>query len=193
MNDQGTKIAKTTETPNNEQAMEKLPKLEEKTDEFAPIFVEAEKMLERLAQITKETTQKAFEYFQRRGGEYGRELDDWFKAESDVLLPVPVDVNETKDQINVRAGVPGFKPEEIEVSVKDKTLILSGKTETEEKKEDENTIFREWRSNRFCRRLPLSSEVDADKVTAKLKNGVLKLKLPKIQQHEAKNVSVEAA
>jgi HSP20 family protein len=195
MNEQGTKSAKIDEigTINNEQALEKISKTEDKADDFSPIFIEAEKMLERLAETTRETTRKAFEYFQRRGGEYGRELDDWFKAESEVLLPVPVDLTETEDNIKIRAGVPGFKPEEIEVSINGKTLILSGKTETEEQKKDENTIVREWSSNRFCRQLTLSSEVDADKVKAKLKDGVLKLKLPKIPHHIATNISVEAA
>ena len=71
-------------------------------------------------------------------------------------------------------------------------MILSGKTETEEKKEDENTFYSEFRSNRFFRRLELPAEVDAEKVEANLKDGVLKLTLPKLPAREATRVPVTA-
>lgn len=195
MNNEATKTVKEDETTatGDENALTKPAKAEVKTGGFEPVLVEAEKMFERITNLTKETTHKAYEFFQRRGGEFGRELDDWFRAESEILLPVQVEITETKEQINIRAAVPSFKPEEIEVSVKDNLLILSGETETEEKKEDENTIFSEWRSNKFCRQLMLSSEVDAKKVTANLKDGVLRLTLPKIPAQEATQVPVNAA
>jgi HSP20 family protein len=157
-----------------------------------PFFVEAEKMFDRLAELTQETAHKAYDFFLKRGGEFGRELDDWFKAESEVLRPVAVEITETKDIINIKATVPGFKPDEIEISVKDNILILSGKTEVEEKKEEENTVYSEWRSNRFFRQLTLSSEIDVEKVEARLKDGVLQLTLPKIAPREAKQVAVTA-
>lgn len=160
---------------------------------FKPILVEAEKMFERLAEITRETGHRAFEFFQRRGGEFGRELDDWFRAESEVLLPIKVEVTETDDQINVRVAIPGFKPKDIEVSVKENILILSGETESSKKREDENMVFSEFRSNKFCRQIRLSSDVDADKVAANLKDGVLQLTLPKLPVREAKQVPVNAS
>lgn len=167
--------------------------LEGKAEGSKPVLVKAEEMFERLADITKETAHKAYEIFQRRGGEFGREVDDWFHAESEVLLPVKVEITETDDMISVRAAVPGFKPEEVEVSVKDNMLILSGETKSSEKREDENMVFSEFRSNKFCRQLTLPAEVDGDKVEANLKDGVLKLKLPKLPAKEAKQVSVNAA
>ena len=157
-----------------------------------PMFVEAEKMFERLAELTKETTQKAFEYFVRRGGDFGKEFEDWFRAEAEILRPVKVEITETDKTINVSALVPGFKPEEIEISVKDNLLILSGETKTEDKREDENTVYSEWRSNRFFRQLTLPSEVNADKVKANLKDGILHLKLPKAAPREVKQIAVTA-
>lgn len=192
MNNEATKTVKETAAVSDEKALATTAKAEVKTGGFAPVFVEAEKMFERIADLTKETTHKAYEFFQRRGGEFGRELDDWFRAESEILRSVPVEITETKDAINVRAAVSGFKPEEIEVSVKDNLLILSGETKTEENTTDENTIYSEWRSNKFCRQLNLSSEIDADKVTANLKDGVLNLTLPKIPMREATQVPVNA-
>jgi HSP20 family protein len=188
-NEGAATTAKTTTEETN--ALTTTPK--EESNGFKPILVEAEKMFERLGEITRETAHKAFEFFQRRGGELGHEIDDWFRAESEILLPVKVEVSETDDKINVRAAVPGFKPDEIAVSVKDNVLILSGETEMSEKREDENTVFSEFRSNKFCRQLRLSSEVDEEKVKANLKDGVLKLTLPKLPAKEPKQVPVNAS
>lgn len=192
MNNEATKTVKETAAASDEKALATTEKAEVKTGGFAPVFVEAEKMFERISDLTKATTHKAYEFFQRRGGEFGRELDDWFHAESEILRSVPVEITETENTINVRAAVPGFKPEEIEVSVKDNLLILSGETQTEENTTNENTIYSEWRSNKFCRQLNLSSEIDADKVTANLKDGVLQLTLPKVPIREATQVPVNA-
>jgi HSP20 family protein len=175
-----------------EKALTTATETNEKEEGLSPIFVEAEKMFERFAELTKETARKAYEFFQKRGGEFGRELDDWFKAESEILRPVPVEITETDGNINVSASVAGFKPEEIEVSVDGKTLILNGKTEKEEKKEDENTVYTEWRSNRFFRQLTLPCEVDGAKTEANLKDGVLRLTLPKLPAHEAAQIKVKA-
>lgn len=186
---------KTAKEPTTEQkALTKTIKAagKAKTDGFTPILVEAEKMFDRFADLTKETAHKAYEFFQRRGGELGRELDDWFRAESEILMPVRAEITETNNHINVRAAVPGFKPEEIAVSVKDNILILSGETESREKREGENTIFSEWRSNKFCRKLMLTSEVDAKNVKASLKDGILELMLPKLPEREPTQIPVNA-
>jgi HSP20 family protein len=176
--------------PTAEAAITK-PEAAASENEF-PMLVEAEKMFERFAELTRETAQKAYEFFLKRGGEFGREIDDWFKAESEVLRPVSVEITETDKQINVNAAVPGFKPEEIQISVDGNLLILSGETKAETEKEDENTVYSEWRSNRFFRQLRLPAEVNADKVKANLKDGILNLKLPKAAPHEAKQISVSA-
>ena len=157
---------------------------------LAPIFVDAEKMFEKIADLTRMTTQRAFEYFLERGGRFGRELEDWVLAESEILRPVAVEITEKPEFFAVRAAVPGFKPEEIEISVKDNLLILSGETEMKENKEEENLFYSEWRSNRFCRKLSLPTDVVADKVTANLKDGVLELMLPKAEKREATKVAI---
>jgi HSP20 family molecular chaperone IbpA len=174
--------------PNKETAITKP----EARETAFPMFVEAEKMFERLAELTKETTQRAFEYFVRRGGDFGKEFEDWFRAEAEILLPVKIEMTETDKQINVSAMVPGFKPEEIEISVKDNILILSGETRKEDKQEGENMVYSEWRSNRFFRQLTLPAEVNADKVRANLKDGILHLKLPKAAPREVKQIAVSA-
>lgn len=157
---------------------------------FGPAFVEAERMFERMAELTKQVANRAFEFFTDRGGELGRDLDDWFKAETEILRPAPVEMTETEKEVKVRASVAGFKPEEIEISVKDQRLMLSGKTESSKKTSDEKTFYSEWKSNHFYRDLALPQEVDADNAKANLKDGVLEIALPKAKVREAKRVSI---
>ena len=186
--------AKTKTKENEQQALTttSTTAAKAKPNSFKPVLVKAEKMFDRLAEFTRETAHRANEIFQRRGGEIGSELEDWFRAESQVLLPVRLEVTETDEHIIVRAAVPGFKPEEIEVSVKDDILILSGETESQDKREDENTVYSDWHSNKFCRQLRLTSEVDEEKSSATLKDGVLQLRLPKTEPKKATQVPVSA-
>jgi HSP20 family protein len=149
-------------------------------------------MFDRLAEITKETAQRAFEFFEKRGGEFGKEFDDWFNAEAKVLRPVAVEMTESNGTINVSAAVPGFKADEIEISIKDDQLIMSGETEKKEERKDENVVYSDWESNRFFRQLTLPCGVDADNVRAELKDGILKLSLPKMAAEEPKRVAVQA-
>ena len=158
---------------------------------FGPNFVEAEKMFERIAEMTKDVASRAFEFFTERGGELGRELDDWFKAEADLLRPTPVEMTETDKDVTVRAAVAGFKPEEIEISVKDHMLMLSGKADKSWKKEDEKTFYSEWKSDHFYRSLSLPQDVDADKAKAKLNEGILEVVLPKVETKKPKKVTIE--
>lgn len=162
-------------------------------ERMSPAFVEAQRMLERFAEITEDTARKAFEFFRSRGGALGSEVEDWFRAESEILRSAPVEITEFAENFFVRVAVAGFKPEEIEVSVNDDVVIISGTTETSEGKPGANTVMREWASNRFYRQLALPSPVLADKVTAKLANGMLELTLPKAAAHEATKVAVRAA
>lgn len=159
----------------------------------APLFVEAETLFDKLTHITDEIAARAFDMFRMRGGEWGRELDDWFNAEREVLRPVPVEIKENGGHIIVTAAVPGFRPEEIEVSVNDNRLVLSGETKASEEKEDENVITREWKSNRFLREFTLPSNVDPNNIQANLKDGMLELTMPKAPLEEPKKSPVKTA
>ena len=159
----------------------------------SPIFVDAEKMFDKLAAVTKETAAKAYDFFVERGSEFGSHLEDWLRAEYETLRTAPVKITETTDMVNVQIAVPGFKADEIEVSVKDDRLIVSGETAAENKTEDENVYYNEWRSDRFLRELTLPSKVQTDDVSAKLKDGVLTLSLKKMAETEAAKVAIMAA
>jgi HSP20 family protein len=146
--------------------------------------VESENLLDRIREVYESVARRAYEFFESRGREDGRDLEDWFRAERELLSPAPVEVTEYGDRFAVRAEVPGFSEKEIKVSVEPRRLFISGKLEqTSEKKEGE-ILYTEQRSNDIFRALDLPAEVDPAKAEATLKLGVLDITLPKLVTNE---------
>jgi len=101
-----------------------------------------------------------------------------------------LDMFETDEPVVVTAAVPGFAPEEIDVSITGDTLTIKGQCSAEEKKEEHNYIVRERRMASFSRTLTLPHEVGAEP-TAKFENGLLTLTLPKPEEVKPKTVQVK--
>ncbi|QQS45469.1 MAG: Hsp20 family protein [Acidobacteriota bacterium] len=156
----------------------------------SPIFVEAEKLIEQMQKLTQTIGNRAYEFFESRGRELGNELEDWFRAEAELLRPVPVDLKDLDDRFVLVAEAPGFKPTDIKISAEADRIILEGRIEEVGEEKAEKTIFSERRSNHFFRSLNLPVKINPDKVTASLKEGVLEVVLPKAPAREAVEVKV---
>jgi HSP20 family protein len=157
----------------------------------SPIFVESEKLIEQMKEFSQSVARRAYEAFEARGREFGHDLEDWFRAESELMRRVPVEVKEAGGQITVRAEVPGFAADEIKVSVEPQRLVISGKSEKTTEETKGQTLLSEFRSNQFCRELRLPAEVEPDKTTAALKDGVLELAFAKADGNKAVAVEVK--
>lgn len=155
-----------------------------KTSPSGPIFVEAEKLFEQMKESAQAIAKRAYEFFDGRGQEFGHDLEDWLRAELELTRRVPVELRENDGHLIVRAEVPGFKPEEINVSIEPKQIILSGKTEQKKEEKTANEVFSEIQSNQFCRCLALPAEIDPATASATLKDGVLELALAKAAASE---------
>lgn len=96
-----------------------------------------------------------------------------------------VDVNETAKEIRVTAELPGMEEKDLEVSLVEGALTIKGE-KSEEREEEKGDVHRsERRYGMFERTIPLPSEVDADKVKASFKKGVLKITLPKTREAQS--------
>lgn len=108
---------------------------------------------------------------------------------------LPIDVYQTEDEVIVKASAPGFKPEDIQISVTDDTLTLRGEISQEREEKDENGsqyYIRELRFGSFSRSIRLPNPVDVDKAKAEFENGVLTLTLPKAEGAKPKTITVKA-
>jgi HSP20 family protein len=143
-----------------------------------------------------------FSSFQR---EMNKLVDNWFggfnpspwtpleRGLATTFTPC-VDVSETDKEIKVSAELPGMDEKDIDVSLTRDTLTIKGekKEEKEEKGEDYYRMERSYGS--FTRSVPLTVEVDTDKVQATFKKGVLEITLPKTPEaiQETKKVAVKS-
>jgi len=102
-----------------------------------------------------------------------------------------VDVYEEGNDVIVKTEVPGMEKDEIEISLDGNTLILKGEKKKEEKIEDKDYSYCERYFGAFTRTIELPTDVQADKVTAALKNGVLNIRLPKLETAKKKEVKIK--
>ncbi len=104
-----------------------------------------------------------------------------------------IDLKETKDAFVVTAEVPGVNPKDVEVSLQERTLTIKGekKQEKEEKGETWHRVERAWGA--FARAMTLPAAVDAEKVTATFKDGVLTVSLPKTAAAKGKAIPIKEA
>ncbi|HSR50171.1 MAG TPA: Hsp20/alpha crystallin family protein [Acidobacteriota bacterium] len=100
-----------------------------------------------------------------------------------------VDVSEDTDALVFTAELPGFAKGDIDISVEDGVLTLSGERTQERKDEEYHRIERSY--GRFERSFTLPRNIDPDKISANLKNGLLVLTLPKREEAKPKQIDIK--
>ena len=101
-----------------------------------------------------------------------------------------LDVYEDKDSFVVKAELPGMKKEDIEVSLHDGSLSISGERKTETKCEESEVYRAERFFGRFQRTVSLPTTVAADKVKAAYNDGILTITLPKTEEAKPRKIDV---
>jgi HSP20 family protein len=111
-------------------------------------------------------------------------------GDSEIIAPA-LDIYEEKDDIVVKAELPGMDKGDIEVDISDSELTLKGEKKKEEKIEEKDYYRCERSYGAFVRSVELPRDVQADKVKASFKNGVLEVRLPKTEEAKAKEIKVK--
>jgi HSP20 family protein len=101
-----------------------------------------------------------------------------------------VDLYEDKDNVYVKAEMPGMKRQDVDVSLHDGTLSISGERKGESKHEGAEVYRAERFFGRFQRTVTLPSPVAEDKVKAEYKDGILSITLPKTEEAKPKRIDV---
>jgi HSP20 family protein len=105
---------------------------------------------------------------------------------------VPLDVVENEDEFVVKASIPGVKPEDLEITFTNHTLIIKGEVKADENFEDSRYRVRERRYGRFERSIYLPTEVNADQIEANCEAGILSLRLPKSEEVKPKRIAIRS-
>ncbi len=108
-----------------------------------------------------------------------------------LLFSPSVDIFEDDKKLTVIADMPGVKPDNLEIDLRKDVLSIIGDVEPLESS-DETDVLREFRTGRYLRQFTLSEIIDQDKIEASLKNGVLRLTLPKVEKAVPRKISVHS-
>ena len=104
-----------------------------------------------------------------------------------------VNVSEDENNINVKAELPGMEAKDVDISLQNDNLILKGEKKFEDEQNQGNYYRVERSYGQFYRTLPLSAQVDENKVKAKMNNGVLEITLPKKEPASgSKKIEIES-
>lgn len=148
-----------------------------------------DELFDRIEKTYESIARRAFEIFDNNGRWLGHELEDWFRAEAELLHPVHLEITETDENLAVRAEVPGFTSKELTINVEPRRLTITGKHEAQEENKKGKTVYSERCAKEIMRVIALPAEIDSSKVNATLKDGVLNIEMPKAAH--AKAIRVE--
>jgi HSP20 family protein len=103
-----------------------------------------------------------------------------------------VDIHETKDALYIVADMPGADEKTVDVELEKNVLKISGRVDVPEVK-GRNLIYSEYEVGDYERVFSLSDEINQEKINATVKNGVLRLELPKAEKVKPKKIEIKAA
>jgi HSP20 family protein len=125
---------------------------------------------------------------------FGRFFEDWdwplAKTQRGTWWPV-IDVAESNDAVIVKAELPGMKSDDIEISVVNNVLTISGEKKESTEEKGESYCHMERRYGSFRRDISVPQGVDPDKVEANYRDGVLIITLPKTEKAKPKRIEVK--
>ncbi len=107
-----------------------------------------------------------------------------------VFTPL-VDIFETEKALTVVADMPGVKPEDLSIDLRENVLSFVGDVAAPEG-DGEQDVYREYRTGRYAREFRLGELIDQGKIDAEIKEGVLRLTLPKVEKATPRKITVKA-
>lgn len=139
-------------------------------------------------------TSDLFDVIDRNFSDYAPALSD----HSEMFSTPRVDVRETKDQYILDMELPGMTEKDVEINLKDRVLSISSAKEEkkEDKKEEKDHVeylIRERKATKFFRSFTLPDDIDAEKVSAAFKNGLLTIDIPRHAETKTRQIAITAA
>ena len=150
------------------------------------IFDEMDRMRDRIMR-------RAYDIFSSNGGIFGRDIDNWFQAEQELVWKPSIELEEKDDEFLLQVATPGIDPKDIDIEVTPEDILVKADVHHEHKEKKGDVYACEFASGNLFRSIHLPKRIDPDKVKAEFKNGMLSLKAPVAAEARAKKVTVEAA
>ena len=121
------------------------------------------------------------------------EDDEWLSDEMTEEGELAVDVCQTADDIIIKAMIAGVDPSDIEVDITREMVTIRGERMESSESESDDYFFRELYWGSFSRSIVLPEEIEPEEAVAKEKNGLLTIRLPKVDREKISRVKVKAS
>lgn len=102
-----------------------------------------------------------------------------------------IDVYQTPSEIVIESAIAGVKPEDLDISVSTDSVTIKGERSREKEVKDEDYFYQECYWGRFSRSVILPQEIDPESATVDFKNGILTVRLPKLNRKKTKKLKVK--
>ena len=103
---------------------------------------------------------------------------------------LPLDVTTDADSVTIEAALPGIKPDDVDITVENGAVTISGKTAEERSADEGSYVLQEIRRGSFSRTVSLPSGLEPDKARATFENGILRLEIPKAEQLKPRQIKI---
>jgi HSP20 family protein len=103
----------------------------------------------------------------------------------------PIDMYQSKDDLVVKAALPGIKPEEVDITITDNTLTIKGEHKEEQETKEDDYLYRERYYGAFSRLVAIPVKVKGEKAEATFEEGVLTVTMPKANEIKPRQVKVK--
>ena len=103
-----------------------------------------------------------------------------------------VDISQTDDAFTIEASVPGFKPDDVEITLEDRVLTIRGTRRDEKEETGKKYVRRERRAVSVSRQIGLPEEVRADEIAADFEDGVLTITVPRAEKAQPRRIPVNS-
>jgi HSP20 family protein len=151
-------------------------------------------IFDELGAVQDRIMRRAYEIFDGNGHVFGRELDDWLRAEQELIWKPTIELEEKDNVFTIQIAVAGVDPKDLDIEATSEDILVKAETKHERKEEKKGKVHvSEFASGNLFRAIRLPKKIDPEKVTAEFKNGLLTLKAEIAEEVRARKVKVDAA
>lgn len=138
----------------------------------------------------EQVRRRAYEIFQTRGRELGHDMEDWIRAQREIMGWPAAELAEQDSEYQIEMTLPGFDPKQVEVAVSPGEIVVHAEIKGEEKPEGRHIVWTEFGPNNVTRHFRLPTPIDVTKTEATFEHGLLKITAAKAPEAKPMPVAV---
>ena len=150
-------------------------------------------IFDQLREMQDRVTQRAYEIFEQNGGASGTDLENWTRAERELVWKPAFELSEKDGQFQLEAAIAGVEAKDIHVEVTAEDIILTADTQHRHSERKGMVHYCEFVTGKMFRSIHLPKKIDPDKVKAEFKNGLLRLTAEIAEEARTKKRKRQAA